>query len=229
MRGGFSGGTIDSFRSQVDAVRDDPVARAALRDRTCSPGSGSAGARALRAPAATAATPRRWRPVKRNAKTGRWVGRCHGGSTPGSCGAATPCSLEDTPRVSVPRDARLWSGPMTPLTVITVTAGWVLLSGGLWSPTRPCDQLLRPGAGPASERRKPGISGWSSPRTRPTRGTPHRRQRGRGPRRRRDRRDAGPVRAVPGLDRSLPPSRAGCAPPPPPWVRRSSSGCERMA
>ena len=162
MRGGFSGGTIDSFRSQVDAVRDDPVARAALRDPDVLSRIGvPAGARALRAPAAAATSRRRGLPVRRNAKTGRWVG-------PFVMGGFNSRIVRRSNTLLGGRYGRGFryrevldygSGPMAPLTAISMTAGWALLSGGLsWSPTRAVlDQLLpRPGTGPSQRMQETG-------------------------------------------------------------------------
>lgn len=80
MRGGFSGGTIDSMRQQMIAYRADARARRVLTDPEALSGPGlaatGAGARAPRTgeahPAVARRKPRGRGPVRREAGTGQW-------------------------------------------------------------------------------------------------------------------------------------------------------------
>jgi len=160
IRGGFSGGTIDSFRNQIDAVRADPDARAAMRDPNVLSQVGVP-VGAHRAPTPPGAGHRRRRlPVRRSPQTGRWIAPFFMGGFNARIVRRSNTLLDgacDDFRYREVLD--FGSGPMAPVTAVAMTAGWALLANGLaWGPTRAVlDQLLpRPGTGPSERAQETG-------------------------------------------------------------------------
>jgi short subunit dehydrogenase-like uncharacterized protein len=71
-RGGFSGGTIDSLRTQLRMEREDPTARAVARDPFALVGDRVVATRGGPVPAGSGPVRRRRRPLHRDGATGRW-------------------------------------------------------------------------------------------------------------------------------------------------------------
>ncbi|MGV1010449.1 MAG: saccharopine dehydrogenase family protein [Dermatophilaceae bacterium] len=162
MRGGFSGGTIDSFRNHMDVLRADPQARAAVRDPDVLSGVGAA----LNATSASTRTRpggprRRWAPVRRHPQTGQWTGPFMMGGFNARIVRRSNALLGGQYgsgfRYSEVVDHG--SGPTAPVVALTMSAGWALLTAGLsWRPTRALlDQVLpRPGTGPTEHMQRTG-------------------------------------------------------------------------
>ncbi len=75
LRGGLSGGTIDSGRQQIIAARNDAVARRILNDpHGLSPRRSEEPAPHVASSSGTRARLKRWIPVERDPATGRWHG-----------------------------------------------------------------------------------------------------------------------------------------------------------
>ncbi|HEY5335967.1 MAG TPA: enoyl-ACP reductase, partial [Mycobacteriales bacterium] len=151
MRGGISGGTIDSMRTMVDAMKADPSQRKVVGDPfTLSPDR----------PAETS--------VRQPSDTPRPGRRETGWTAPFVMAAYNTRIVRRSNALldwAYGRDLRYGevmgtgSGVAGPLTAVGVTAGLVAMAGGMsFGPARPLlDRLLpKPGEGPSVEAREKG-------------------------------------------------------------------------
>jgi short subunit dehydrogenase-like uncharacterized protein len=156
LKGGLSGGTVDSMRQQAIAARNDPAARRALGDpyalsprRSEEPSSG-------RRPPGIRGRLRRLVPIDRDPATGRWTGPFLMASF-----NTRVVRLSNTlSGWSYGRDLRyrevtdFGSGPMSPVLAGGMAVGLGGLVAGLsWTPSRAVlDRLLpEPGEGPGAQ------------------------------------------------------------------------------
>lgn len=162
LRGGISGGTIDSGRQQAIAARHDPVARRTINDphglsprRSEEPSSGRRPTPGLMGAA------RRYLPIERDPETRRWVGPFLMASFNTRI-VRLSNTLTDW---SYGRDFRyreqtdFGSSPVSPLMGATMAVGLGGTAAGLsFKPTRTIlDRLLpKPGEGPSERRRAAG-------------------------------------------------------------------------
>jgi short subunit dehydrogenase-like uncharacterized protein len=162
LRGGISGGTIDSGRHQAIAARSDPEAR-----RTLSDPHGLSSRRAEEPSTGRRRTPgvlghlRRYVPVERDAETGRWTGPFLMASFNTRIvrlsNTLTDWSYGRGFRYREQTD--FGSSPVSPLLAGTMAVGLGGVAAGLsWKPTRlVLDRFLpKPGQGPSAERRAAG-------------------------------------------------------------------------
>ncbi len=154
LRGGISGGTVDSLRRQAIEAQRDPRARGVLRDpyglsprRAEEPEPLMSHARSL--------------PVERDAATGTWLGpfvmASYNTRLVRLSNALTGWSHGRGLRYREVTD--LGTGPAAPLRAAGMTAGLGALYVGLsWAPTRAVlDRILpRPGEGPSAAQRAAG-------------------------------------------------------------------------
>lgn len=162
MKGGFSGGTIDSLRQQVITAHDDPAVRGVLKDPyALSPRRADEPApRPDRRPG-LAGRLRRLVPVERDPESGRWRG---------------PFVMADynTRLVRLSNTLTDWSygrgfryrevtdfgsGPPAPVLAAGMAMGLgAVVAGMSWAPTRAVlDRFLpKPGEGPTAEQRASG-------------------------------------------------------------------------
>lgn len=164
MRGGISGGTIDSFRSQVLAARNDAAARRVLRDPyALSPRRSQEPALPHRDPRLGRGSLRALAPG-RDPDTGHWLGpfvmagyntrlvRLSNALTDWSYGRG----------LAYREVSDVGSGPAGPLRAAGTAIGLAVLQAGMsWSPTRAVlDRFLpAPGEGPSAEQRSAGRFG----------------------------------------------------------------------
>ena len=161
LKGGISGGTIDSLRHQVLTAGHDPVAQRVLRDPyALSPRRADEPAVPRTGPVVSRGM-RRWLPVERDPRTGRWTG---------------PFVMADynTRLVRLSNTLSGWSygrafayrevtdfgrGPGAPLLAAGMAIGLGALAGGMaWAPSRAVlDRFLpTPGEGPSARQRASG-------------------------------------------------------------------------
>lgn len=162
LRGGLSGGTIDSGRQQAIAARADPAARKVLADpyglsprRREEPPSGGARTAGLRGRL------RRLLPVERDPGTGRWTGPFLMASfntrVVRLSNALSDWSYGRQLRYREVTD--FGAGPVSPLLALGMAVGVGGVVAGLsFRPTRAVlDRVLpKPGAGPSAETRAGG-------------------------------------------------------------------------
>lgn len=162
MKGGYSGGTIDSLRQQAITVHDDPTLRRVLNDPyALSPKRADEPAPQPQVSPGLAGR-LRWRlPAERDPETGRWLG---------------PFVMADynTRLVRLSNTLTDWSygrefryrevsdvgsGPASPVLAAGMAMGLGALAGGMaWAPTRAVlDRFLpQPGQGPTAAQRAAG-------------------------------------------------------------------------
>lgn len=170
LRGGISGGTVDTGRQQAIAARTDPEARRTMNDpHGLSPRRSEEPSSARRPSAGMLGTLRRYIPIERDAETGRWVGPFMMASFNTRI-VRLSNTLTDW---SYGRDFRyreqtdFGSSPVSPLMAGTMAVGLGGAVAGLsFKPTRlVLDRLLpKPGQGP-SQRRRSGGRFWFEIRT----------------------------------------------------------------
>jgi short subunit dehydrogenase-like uncharacterized protein len=162
MRGGLSGGTIDSARRQAIAARSDPAARRTIGDpyglsprRDAEPPSGR------RRPGGLGGAVRRFVPIDRDPTTGRWNGPFVMASFNTRIvrlsNALTDWSYGRQFRYREVTD--FGSSPVSPIMAMGMALGLGGMVGGLsWGPTRAVlDRFLpRPGEGPSAAQRAAG-------------------------------------------------------------------------
>jgi short subunit dehydrogenase-like uncharacterized protein len=162
MRGGLSGGTIDSARRQAIAARSDPAARRTIGDpyglsprRDAEPPSGR------RRPGGLGGAVRRFVPIDRDPTTGRWNGPFVMASFNTRIvrlsNALTDWSYGRQFRYREVTD--FGSSPVSPIMAMGMALGLGGVVGGLsWGPTRAVlDRFLpRPGEGPSAAQRAAG-------------------------------------------------------------------------
>ncbi len=162
LRGGMSGGTVDSVRQQAITAGRDPAARRTISDPyALSPRRPEEPVPARRPPAGPLGTMRRYLPVERDPGTGRWLGpflmasfntrivRLSNTLTDWSYGRGF--RYREQPDFG--------SSPVSPLLAGAMAVGLGGTVAGLsWKPTRlVLDRFLpRPGEGPSEARRSAG-------------------------------------------------------------------------
>jgi short subunit dehydrogenase-like uncharacterized protein len=162
LRGGISGGTIDTGRQQAIVARADPEARRTLNDpHGLSPRRSEEPSSARRPPTGMLGSLRRYIPIERDAETGRWAGPFLMASF-----NTRVVRLSNTlTGWSYGRDFRyreqtdFGSSPVSPLMAGTMAVGLGGTVAGLsFKPTRMLlDRLLpKPGQGPSEQRRSRG-------------------------------------------------------------------------
>ncbi|OFE17774.1 enoyl-ACP reductase [Humibacillus sp. DSM 29435] len=162
LRGGISGGTIDSGRQQAIIARDDAVARRTVNDPYgLSPRRSEEPVSSRRSGSGVLATLKRWVPVDRDAETGRWTG-------PFIMAAFNTRIVRLSNTLtdwSYGRDFRyrevtdFGSSPVSPLMAGGMAVGLGAAVAGLaYRPTRAVlDRVLpKPGDGPTAEQRAAG-------------------------------------------------------------------------
>lgn len=164
LKGGVSGGTLDSARQQALMTREDPAARGVLRDpyalsphRSQEPPTPAP----RRGPAAIGRRARAALPVERDPESGRWYGPFvmahHNTRLVRLSNALTGWSYGRTLHYREVVD--VGSGPLAPVRGVGLGAGLAALLGGLsWTPTRRLlDRVLpAPGDGPSEATRAGG-------------------------------------------------------------------------
>lgn len=162
LRGGISGGTVDSGRQQAIMARRDAQTRRTLADpHALSPRRGDEPSSGRRPATGVLGRLRRYVPIERDAETGRWTGPFLMASF-------------NTRIVRLSNTLTDWaygrgfryreqtdfgSSPVSPLLAGTMAVGLGGVAAGLsWTPTRTVlDRLLpKPGQGPSAERRAAG-------------------------------------------------------------------------
>lgn len=162
LRGGLSGGTIDSGRQQAIMARRDPKARRTLGDPYgLSPRRAEEPPSARRPARGVLDRLRRTLPIERDTESGRWTGPFLMASF-----NTRIVRLSNTlTEWSYGRDFRyreqtdFGSSPVSPLLAGTMAVGLGGVVAGLsWTPTRTVlDRLLpKPGQGPSAQRRAAG-------------------------------------------------------------------------
>lgn len=162
MRGGISGGTVDSGRQQAIAARSDPLARRIINDpHGLSPRRHEEPSSRRRPTPGLGGALRRYLPIERDPETGRWVGPFLMASFNTRI-VRLSNTLTDW---SYGRDFRyreqtdFGSSPVSPLMAATMAVGLGGTAAGLsFKPTRLIlDRLLpKPGQGPSEQRRAAG-------------------------------------------------------------------------
>lgn len=160
LRGGFSGGTIDSLRQERIAARDDPALRRVLSDPHALSRPGGEPAQRGRGPGPL----RRLRdlvPAERDPYTGRWLGPfvMAGYNTRIVALSNTLSGGEYGRGLRYREVSDLGPGPAAPLLAGGMALGLGILAAGMaWSPTRALlDRVLpRPGEGPGAAQRAAG-------------------------------------------------------------------------
>lgn len=162
MRGGISGGTIDSARQQAIALQADPSLRRVLR------APDALGPRQADEPAPRSQTRsgrlgrlRRWAGPERDPETGHWLGRFvmadYNTRVVRLSNALSDGAYGRAFRYREVSD--LGPSPLAPLLAVGMDVGLGALQRGLgWTPTRRVlDRILpRPGQGPSPEQRAAG-------------------------------------------------------------------------
>ena len=162
LRGGMSGGTVDSGRHQAIVARSDPEARRTLNDpHGLSPRRDEEPPTGRRRPSGVLGTLRRYVPVERDQETGRWTGPFLMASFNTRIvrlsNTLTGWSYGRGFRYREQTD--FGSSPVSPLLAGTMAVGLGGAAAGLsWKPTRMVlDRFLpKPGQGPSAERRAAG-------------------------------------------------------------------------
>lgn len=162
LKGGISGGTIDSFRHQVITTRHDPAVKRVLNDPYgLSPRPGEEPARRRPGRRGPAARLRRLVPAERDPGTGRWLGPFvmagYNARLVRLSNALTGWSYGPNFRYRERTD--FGSGPAAPVLATGMAIGLgALLAGMSWAPTRAVlDRVLpAPGVGPSAEQRAAG-------------------------------------------------------------------------
>lgn len=162
LKGGISGGTIDSFRHQVITTRHDPAVKRVLKDPYgLSPRPADEPGRRRPARRGLGARLRRLVPAERDPGTGRWLGPFvmagYNARLVRLSNALNDWSYGRSFRYRERTD--FGSGPAAPVRATGMAVGLgALLAGMSWAPTRALlDRLLpEPGAGPSAEQRNAG-------------------------------------------------------------------------
>ncbi len=162
MKGGFSGGTIDSLRQQAITVHGDPTLRRVLEDPyALSPRRADEPEPQPRGRPGLAARLRPLAPAGRDPETGRWLGPFvmagYNTRLVRLSNTLTGWSYGRGLRYSEVTD--VGSGPASPVLIAGMAMGLgAMVSGMSWAPTRALlDRFLpKPGEGPAAEQRAAG-------------------------------------------------------------------------
>ena len=158
LRGGLSGGTIDSLRQEVIAARRDPAVRRVVRDQDSLLPEG---ARTGHPPRSLLQRVRERVPVERDPGTGRWLGPfvMAGFNTRIVQLSAALGEAAFAPGFRYREVSDLGAGPAGPVRAVGMALGLGALSAALsWRPTRALlDRVLpRPGEGPDARQRARG-------------------------------------------------------------------------
>lgn len=161
LRGGISGGTIDSARAQAIMARDDPGLRSLLRDPYALSPARADEPVPQREPEGVRGCLRRLAPATREPGSGRWLGPFvmadYNERLVRLSNALTGWSYGRELRYREASD--LGSGTLAPVVAAGMVLGLGVLTAGLsWAPSRLLlDRALpRPGEGPSAEQRARG-------------------------------------------------------------------------